>query len=259
MLGRAGVLTGLLAVIAVACSSDLVELLPVGGGASTGGAGSAAGQDTVTSGAGTGGSSAAGMATQGGFAGAPQAGRGNGGNAGGGNGGSAGGACFGFGCAGESGFSGSFGAPYCGNGNSCEPCLNDTQCESEYDHCANNVCVQCATEGPSQCWHGMNCDVLVRRCAPACDSTSDCNEGGVCDVNQHTCVWCIENGDCQQDGLPGNVCYLHRCVDCAQDTDCMKQGRSGRCSGFRCVQCLTNEDCKDPERSHCNVPKGYCE
>jgi hypothetical protein len=253
MLGRAGVLTGLLAVIAVACSSDLVELLPLTGGTSAGGAGSSAGQDTITSGAGTGGSNAAGMTTQAGFAGAPHAGGGNGGN-----GGSGGGACFGFGCAGESGFSGSFGGPYCGNGNSCTPCGSNTNCFSENEFCLNNVCVQCATAGPSQCRQGFNCDLVVGRCAPACDDTSDCNDGGVCDSNQGTCVWCIENHDCTEDGVPaGDVCYLHRCVDCTQDTDCRSRGR--RCSGFRCVWCLTDNDCKDPDRNHCNVPRGDCE
>jgi hypothetical protein len=253
MLGRAGALMGLLAVIAVSCSSDIVELLPLTGGTSTGGAGSSAGQDTVTSGAGTGGSNAAGMTTQAGFAGAPQAGGGNGGN-----GGSAGG-CFGFGCGGESGFGGSFGGPYCRNGNSCQPCTDSTDCPTEYEHCGNNVCVQCVTEGPSQCRHGFNCDVVAGRCGIACDDNFDCKEGGVCDLNQNTCVWCLENRDCTQDGVPaGDVCYLHRCVDCTQDPDCIKQGRGRRCSGFRCVECLSNTDCDDG-RGRCNVPKGYCE
>lgn len=260
--GRAGVLTGLLVVIAVSCSSDIVELLPPTAGAGSGGGGSSAGQDTMTSGANTGGNSAAGATIQGGSAGAPQAGGGNGGNGGNGgdsgNGGAAGAPCFGFGCGGESGVGGSFGGPYCGYGNTCAPCVNDTQCPFEYEYCANNVCVQCTTEGPSQCWQGGNCDVLVRHCEPRCDTTSDCKDGRVCDLNQGTCVWCIDNRQCEKDGAPGNICYLHRCVECTQDPDCTRPGE-GRCSGTRCVQCLSNMDCNADGKSHCNVPKGYCE
>jgi hypothetical protein len=252
-------MTVLFAVIAFSCSSDIVELLPLTAGASNGGS---AGQDTVASGASPGGSGAGGrsaggsagsMSSQGGSAGAPQAG--------GGNGGAGGGGCFGFGCAGESGFGGSFGGPPCGFGNSCEPCANDdTHCPSETEFCADNVCVQCTIEGPSQCWPwpGGNCDVLVHRCAPACDDGGECNDGRVCDVNQGTCVWCVDKGDCGRNGDPRSICYLHRCVECTQDPDCTEQGKP-RCSGNRCVQCLTNKDCLSDGKTHCDVPKGYCE
>ena len=255
-LGRAGVLTGLLSVIALACSSDIVELLPLAGGASNGGAGGSAGQDAVpSSGASTGGSNAGGSPTsQGGLAGATQAG--------GGNGGAAGGGCFGFGCAGENGFSGSFGGPNCGNG-SCTPCLNDAQCPLE-QHCSallNNVCVQCSIKGPSQCKPNYNCDVLVGRCAPGCDSTFECNDDRVCDLNQGTCVSCIDNRECEQDGDPRtSVCYQRRCVECAQHSDCTKQGGEQRwCSKLQCVQCLSDKDCDPDGKSHCDVPKGFCE
>jgi hypothetical protein len=255
-LGRAGVLAGLLSVVALSCSSDIVELLPPTGGASgSGGNGSAAGQDAVDSGASTGGSNAAGATTQGGSAGATQAGGGNGGN-----GGTAGAPCFGFGCGGENGFGGSFGSPYCRNGNSCAPCANG-ECPFD-EECSplGNVCVQCAIKGPSQCWAGSNCDVLVGRCAPACDSTSDCSDGRVCDQNQGTCLGCIDDkSQCDQDGDPQTrICYLHRCVECTQDPDCTKQMGGGRCANFRCVQCLTDKDCDDGRR-HCDVPKGFCE
>jgi|GEM_PF-4791351 len=257
-LGRAGVLAGLLSVIALSCSSDIVELLPVTGGASSGGA---AGQQTATSGASTSGSSVGGSPTsQGGFAGAT----GGGGGSNGGNGGSTGGGCVGFGCAGENGFGGTFTGPNCGNGTgSCTPCLNDPQCPPD-QHCSpflNNVCVQCAVKGSSQCKVGYNCDVFLGRCAPGCDSTSDCNDGRVCEPNSGTCVSCIDNQECEQDGDPRtSICYLRRCVECTQHLDCARQGGEQRwCSKLQCVQCLTDKDCDPDGRSHCDVPKGFCE
>ena len=260
-LARAGVLTGFLALSALACSSDLVELLPLMAGASGGGAGGAAGQDTTASGSssasGSGGRHAGGSAgsptSQGGFAGAPQAGGGHGDAAG------ASGSCFGPGCAGDSGFGGSFGGPHCGYGNSCWPCDNNTQCPFDYEYCADNECVQCTTEGPSQCRQGNNCDVLVRHCEPRCDATTDCKDGRVCDLNQGTCVWCIDSFQCQQDGVPGNICYLHRCVDCTQNAQCVNRGERRLCSGTRCVECSLNEDCTTPGKSHCDTFRGSCE
>jgi hypothetical protein len=209
----------------------------------------------MASGASSGGGNAAGMTTQGGFAGASQAGGGNAASAG--NGGAAGGTCFGFGCAGGGGFGGSFGGPYCANGNSCAPCTNNTHCPYETEYCSNNVCVQCSTEGSSQCWPGATCDVLVGRCVPACDRTSDCPDERVCDLNHGTCVWCIDDREC--DGGEPKTCYFHRCVDCTQDADCNEQGGSRRCFNLRCVQpCVTDKDCDPNGRSHCDV-KGFCE
>jgi hypothetical protein len=257
-LGRAGAMTGLLSVIALSCSSDIVELLPLTAGASNGGGGGSAGQDAVASGASTGGGNAGGSPmSQGGWAGAAQAG--------GGNGGSAGLGCFGFGCAGENGFSGAFGGPNCGNGTgACTPCLNDDQCPLEQQHCSsllNNVCVQCTIKGSSQCNSGYNCDVLAGRCAPSCDSTFDCNDNRVCDLNQGTCVSCIDNRECENDGDPRtSVCYLRHCVECAQHSDCMRPGSEQRwCSKFQCVQCLADKDCGFDGKTHCDVPKGFCE
>jgi hypothetical protein len=238
----------------------MIELLrPPTAGASNGGDGASAGQDTAASGSssGSGGRHAGGSAgsppSQGGSAGAPQAG--------GGNGGAGSGGCFGPGCAGESGFGGSSGGPNCGNGVPCT-CVTSTQCPKFAPHCSpllGNVCVDCITKGPSECFSGFNCDVVAGRCAPSCDGPLDCTDGGVCDMNQGTCVWCIDDDECGRGDDPRRTCYLHRCVECTQNAQCANRGERRLCSGNRCVECSLNEDCTTPGKSHCDTFRGSCE
>jgi len=117
--------------------------------------------------------------------------------------------------------------------------------------------VQCETKG--DCTRpGTSCDFLVGRCAPSCDSTLDCRDGKVCDTSQGTCVQCLDNRECEQDGdSETRVCYLHRCLQCLENTDCT-EGVRNICSIFQqCVECTGDQHCKDG--MHCDVPRGRCE
>jgi len=235
-LASVGALAALCSVVGLSCGSDLVDLLPMPGGAGSGGNDSAAGRDSMLPdragmGGMSGGSSAA---SQSGSAGRTSGGGGNGGNGGGGGNGGNGG-CFGFGCgtAGEpNGFGGSFG-------------------------CSGGSCTLCSSDQP--CKQGYSCDVTVGRCAPSCTTSLECANGRVCDVSQSACVACLGNPDCEQ--YPDtHVCYLHRCVECLQHADCMQADRHV-CAGGYCVQCLSDKDCDGPNGSgggRCDSQRGRC-
>jgi len=236
---RAGALAVLLSAVALACDSDVIDLLPAGAGGGGGGpsaGGSSAGAHT------TAGSNAGSDATS------------NGGSAG--RGGSGVGGCFGFGCGNAgSNFAGSFGNN-CGNGQ-CSFCEDDLQCPDNL-HCSllTNVCVQCAAK--DQCKLGYSCDFLVGRCGPSCATTDECRDGKVCDMTQGTCVQCVDNGPCERDNdSETRICYMRRCVQCVENTDCT-EGVRRVCSAFQqCVECEGDLDCKDGQ--HCDIPRGRCE
>jgi hypothetical protein len=250
-LRQAGLVAALGAAMALACGSDVIDLLPPASG--------------LSGGAGTAGSPVqAGMDTEGGKAGSdamPQAGSaGSGGtSAGGGSGGvSVGGfagCSSGFNCGGfNDGFGGGFG---CINGpGGCISCSNDDECPlgKHCSHFLGNICVQCADKG--QCRQGYTCDRLVGRCGKSCESTIDCDEGHVCDMAQGTCVSCFDNRDCEQDPDPDTrFCVARRCVECMVPGDCIVPGRPV-CAAFQCVECAGDDDCGG---RHCDIGRGQCE
>lgn len=237
----------LLSAVALACDSDVINLLPVGAAAGDGGGPS------------TGGSSAGVSNVAGSNAGSDTAGNGGGGGRGGNGGSGAGGngvgGCMGFGC-GNGGINAGGSWNNCG-GLPCNYCENDLQCGDNL-HCSllTNLCVQCAAKG--QCKQGYSCDFLVGRCGPSCSTTDECRDNKVCDITQGTCVQCVDNGPCEQDGDSlTRFCYMRRCVQCLNNADCT-EGNRRVCSGFQqCVECAAETDCKDG--MHCDLPRGRCE
>lgn len=79
----------------------------------------------------------------------------------------------------------------------------------------------------------------VGACGP-CDVDADCldyHNGPRCQVKSHTCVDCLEDGDCAA-GRCNNE--TNTCVECLEKGDC-----DGGCNveTHTCVECVVNEDC----------------
>lgn len=249
-LRRTGLLAGLVSLVAASCSSDTIDLLPLGdSGGSAGtlsGAGLAPGSDA---GAGAREGSGGGISDPGGAVGGDEggltAGTTTGGRAEFGGCGSSGcggyGGSFGGGFAGG-GYAGSFGGYAPGGGfggggcalngvGQCSRCQSDEQC-GPYRHCSHflGTCVEC--ENKSQCDKGQACDIYSGHCVPGCQSTADCTFGGLCDPDLNTCT-CIDDGQCEQDNDPKtHYCAWHRCVQCKSDRDCGPMERCDEGNGI---------------------------
>jgi hypothetical protein len=248
---QAGLLAALASLVAVSCGSDTIDLLPSLEGGSVGQAGSSAGSSSGGTSAGSSGTSQGGTSGNGNVAGMLSMG----GNQ---NGGSLT-LCSGYGCGGfgTNPFGGGFG-DVCNGGNGyCTPCASDEQCPPEL-HCSHilgNVCVQCTER--RHCRPGFSCDRWRGRCGPSCQSALDCGDGRVCDTLQNTCVACLDNEECEQDGDPDtHICYQQRCVECQVNADCMHNDRHV-CAALRCVQCAANEDC-NAGMGVCDIGRGQC-
>lgn len=262
-LGRAALAVAVASAIAVACGSDLVDLLPP---MSRAGSAGAAGTGAISS-AGT--TSSGGMrndagsspTSQGGISGALTTG---------GNGGTFNGGCsgFGFGC-GDGGenpgfggsFGGSFGGPFCPAFGSCTRCVSDAQCLAPEPHCSRflgNICVECAENGSGQCKPGQSCDRNVGRCGQSCKSSADCLDNRFCDLMEGTCVACFDNRQCESNPA-GHLCYLRRCVQCLDDADCTLGDRR-HCANLECVQCTSDKDCTGTNggAGHCDTAHARC-
>lgn len=224
-LGPAGLLAALGALVAVACGTDTIELLPLnsGGSGSSGGGtggrlgGGSGGADSTASGAGAGG-----VVTPAGGGGT--GGAGNGGTAGAfSNGGKGGGyGCFGSACG---GFSGAGGGSY-------SPCPDPTP----------PWCTPCSSN--DDCREPERCNLRVGLCLPGCTTTTDCtNEGHVCDPTYKTCGPCFNDDQCAERGNPKRrACELSlggRCVECNERVACTQ----GVCSLNQCVECRNDSDC----------------
>ena len=238
-LGRAAIFAALGPLVAVACGSETIDLLPPQmGQEAAGSAGDSAGGSTTSSGAG-GNAGASGSAAS----------AGNGGTAV---------TCFGLGCAGSFNFGG-FGGTFMDDDDcnpqeqQCAPCQVDEQCPND-DRCSlllGGKCVECAQA--EHCYAGFSCDLGVGRCAQACQESIDCPEERVCDESGGVCVECLDHFDC---GLEERYCnkLSHRCVECLSDDDC---GESKVCAGGNCTECYLDKHCD--AGLHCDIPRGHCE
>jgi Cys-rich repeat protein len=77
-------------------------------------------------------------------------------------------------------------------------------------------------------------------------------------MTQGTCVQCVDNRDCEQDGDPDTrICYMRRCMQCLENSHCT-DGTRPVCSNYQCAECANDDDCKD-SAPHCDIPRGRCE
>jgi hypothetical protein len=254
----AGLLAALASVVAVACGSDTIDLLPPvadaigGGGASNagtradvgGGIMGGAGSIIPVAAAGNAGSFAGRGGTPGGSG---QAGRNGSGD------------CTGPGCdsGGNTSFGGTFNFP-CELTGTCTTCLKDSQCPTDR-YCVHNICLECSND--KQCKPGYSCDRLIGHCSPSCQNSLECRDGRVCDPTQGACVTCTPNGD-ECPSPDGNdpearICYFRRCVECTGDQDCT-QGARPYCVENRCIECLRDEDCGGGNM-RCDRGSGHCQ
>jgi hypothetical protein len=235
---RAGSFAASLALVALACGSETIDLLQnrsVGGAANATAGQSSAGTDSANS---------AGQAA------AATSGTG-GASAGTGSGGSCDGTCGGNNAGGVVSFGGYFnGCPY---GTACQLCVDDPDCPDRL-HCSQQfgVCVEC--DETAGCRQGFRCNVSTGRCAPSCESSDDCANGKVCDQELGACVQCSTDEQCENDQWSStHRCALGWCVECTQASDCNDQERPICApSELRCVQCLFNEQCPFNQRCELN-------
>jgi len=133
----------------------------------------------------------------------------------------------------------------------CTGCKSALDCTAAAPVCDLDVhtCVQC--ESSAQCPAGQVCAFESHRCAPACQTNSDCAGSGrpLCAVASRVCVECTTDSDCAALGRPPR-CNLFNgtCVSCLSDADCAP----GRCQLLEhlCVECLTGSDCEGGTCSH---------
>jgi hypothetical protein len=110
----------------------------------------------------------------------------------------------------------------------CTGCVTNNDCDPATPYCDRDDrrCVEC--ESAAQCPPGEVCAWGAHRCAPACNTNSDCAGSGraICAVASRVCVECTGDADCAAQNLPP-YCDLRlgACVDCLADTNCA----SGHC------------------------------
>ncbi len=216
--------TLLAAIVAVACGTDTIELLPLGtGGSAAGAAGSVSAAGLGGGGTSLGGASAGLGGSSGGSSGA------------GGSFATGGGGCSGLGCGGfgsENGFGG-FG----GDGGDCDD---------------NHFLCPCGPQG--RCAFGTKCNPRLDVCLAKCENALECREGFLCE--DRTCTQCSLDEQCQQFGtFERNVCVEGRCEECRGPSDCPDD--RPMCVYRRCVQCDSDDDC--PESAVCDEARGRCE
>jgi hypothetical protein len=162
----------------------------------------------------------------------------------------------------------------------CEQCVVDDDCPDEAPICSSEgVCVECEFD--------FECPPSDDPCdgSPICDNgtcalTGDpcIDEGLICISGMFPnvvapapfeCVECVEDDDCEDDGLfctgtpicDNNTCALtgdpclpddllcneeiDECVECETDFDCFGDNSTPFCDGLFCVQCLETEDCEE--------------
>lgn len=160
-------------------------------------------------------------------------------------------------------------APTCGEGR--QACSEAAQCASS--RCEQGCCVaQCASR--LECGEGEECQAGVCRkeSDEGCKKNDDCRGAmAFCEVRTGNCVGCLDNADCDGDGLrvcgPQNQCVLapgrcsspgdcganEQCVankceslpGCSTDAQCLKTPTTPVCrkADRECVQCLVKQDC----------------
>ncbi len=126
----------------------------------------------------------------------------------------------------------------------CTGCLTDADCESTTPYCDRDDrrCVEC--EIASQCDTGEVCVWAAHRCAPACQTNSDCSGSGhpICAMASRICVECTSDAECASRPLqPFCDLRLGACVECLSDTNCP----SGHCETLEnlCVECTSDAHC----------------
>lgn len=124
-------------------------------------------------------------------------------------------------------------------------CISDEQCGDATPACepGSGECVECRPEG-EHCPPQEYCEPTSLECTPGCDDDDDCP--GRCDLQEHLCVDCIDNGDCSE---PASICTnANTCVECIVDGDCP----TGTCDAGECLS--MGHPCEDD--SVCDTEAG---
>lgn len=109
----------------------------------------------------------------------------------------------------------------------CVQCLpTSLQCAFDFDCAVGDVCI----EVPDPC----SCDAsFTTICTPACDTSTDCEAGGVCDPGSEHCVHdpCVGDDDCPP---------LFACVPVLGGDACRRRGcdADADCGGAVCIDGL---------------------
>ncbi len=147
------------------------------------------------------------------------------------NGGKAGAyGCTGVGCGGTNAGSAGRYDPPCSDPNSpfCTPCDTNDECPQQF-----------------------NCNPY-KYCRPECSMSSECPNDGICDAVTSTCVPCMSDPQCKEQGVPWrNVCEAGRCVECNERAACAQ----GTCHLYQCVECTNDKDCAS---GRCDEIRGRC-
>jgi Cys-rich repeat protein len=126
----------------------------------------------------------------------------------------------------------------------CTGCVTNADCGGATPICDRDdrKCVECTEV--SQCPNGEVCAWAAHRCAPACQTNSDCAGSGhpICAAASRVCVECTSDAECVAMNL-GPYCNLRlgACVECLSDAHCV----TGHCYTFEnfCVECTSDADC----------------
>jgi hypothetical protein len=127
---------------------------------------------------------------------------------------------------------------------SCTGCLTNADCGGTTPFCDRDDrrCVEC--ESASQCPPGEVCVWAAHRCAPACQTNSDCAGSGhpICAIASRVCVECTSDAECATMPLqPYCDLRLGACVECLSDANCA----SSHCETLEnlCVECTSDTHC----------------
>lgn len=238
----AGLLAASVGLVAAACGTDTIDLLPLSAGASSAEAGSGNGGQTLGGHGPTGhggkeftAGSAGASGGRSGMGGRPSVSAGDGGSAGSfQNGGKGGGYCAGFACGGTTS----------GAGGSVDPRCPDPNPNSPW-------CTSC--QGSTDCPPQFSCNGYIGFCRPTCMSGLECPNDGVCDAMYSTCIACFDDDQCAAEGNPKRrACEFGRCVECNEHVDCPR----GSCHSLQCLICNDDKDCTGGRR--CDKTQGRC-
>jgi len=198
-----------------------------------GAAGQTASGGDVSASAGRGGAASGGEATSGGL-----------------GGGSLAGTSATSGTAGDTALGGGAGAS-----DATAPCGAIAECPDGL-HCADDRCVECASDADCGSRAGPRCEPLRHRCVD-CLTSQDCAAGSACDSLANHCLpICYADRDCPR-GAHGCDERRQVCYQCDEDFECATSPLGSLCAtdGSGCVQCRKDVDCKT---GHCDQLNGRC-
>ena len=132
--------------------------------------------------------------------------------------------------------------------------------------------VMCCTDAPacdlsSPCPSGLVCQNGVCGAPASCTVDSDCTATAStpkCDTSSMTCVQCLKTSDCPADSASGSmVCTQGSCVvpvpaGCTSDSQCSGSTPHCHAANQECVACLADSDCSGAAAPHCDAQAFVC-